>query len=590
MPLITDLPLDISKSPQQILIDKLNAINGLNLSLDDFTFTDPVSITETAISNTKVTLTPKLVSQFYNAIDLFYKRIDITTILSNSAITIRRDSETKLSDIIPKINAAFGINMTNDDYYDTDLSILYPNNPDAEIPVTISTKHTSLLFKGSYIFSINRLTTTTSPTTGEDSIIYAVLSNPNNNIFKSKIEAVTTDAEVLSQYQFMYNATTISMVEIRRAFKLANQDIALIGQFDFTGDIGGGQETYSTTSIITTPSGGIRSVSNTAFQKASMLDYATVNGLEVIYAIYTEASSQASDFKVFKFNSQGQEDTAYSDAMNLGFKPTFIKVCTDGKVYAVSSVYTESGIKKVKIIRLTVSGVIDSSFTPIVITSTGSSDPFLVQDIVVNYTAGAPNGIYVSLVPNVVISSLSIDIPVINGTAIVPGGQIQDFGYLPVIKVKQDGSLDALWDVKQKNYLGSAIHDLTGSTLVYAEHALAVFENTCTWMTFIKNPITGFKHRIPLQANSLGSLQRISGDGYYQSYRLENIRGFEALDKGSLVAMGPCQLPIAGGGWASSIDSIVLYKKDTSPLNVLYKAPVITGNQTTIQQIICRKD
>lgn len=590
MPLVSDLPLDITKSPQQILMDKFNATNGLNLSLDDFTFADPISIDETAVSNTKVALTPKLVSQFYNAIDLKYKRLDLTELLSNPSVTVRRTTETKLSDMIPKINAAFGINITADDYYDTDLSILYPDNPDAEIPVTITAKPTSLLFKGSYIFSLNRLTTTIVPTTGEDSIVYAVLSNPTHPIFISTIQAITTDAEILPQYKFMYNAITVGYCRIDRIFKLTNQDFVLIGQFQFDADLGAGQTHYDTTGIVLSPSGGIRTASNTIFQKTQLMDYSTLDNLPVVYTIVSNDSTDTADFKIFKYNTEGQEDASYSTTMNLGFKPDFIKVCSDGKVYAVSPMYTESLIKKIKIVRITASGTIDSSFTPVIISSTGNANPFNVHDLVVTYTAGAPNGFYLSLVPNNDLSSFSVNLPTVNGTALVPGGETQDYGYLPVVKIKQDGSLDANWNSKQKNYTSYSIHQLNNSTLTPGERAIVSYGDYSTWMTFIRNPITGFEQRIPIQFGKLGSLHRISGDAYYKSYRLANVIGFDVLDKGSLVAAGSCILPKANGGWDDPIDAIVMYKKDTTPLNVLYKAPLIDGRQTSIAQIICRKD
>ena len=38
---ISDIPLDISKTPQENIIAKVNQVNGLTLNFNDFVFEDP---------------------------------------------------------------------------------------------------------------------------------------------------------------------------------------------------------------------------------------------------------------------------------------------------------------------------------------------------------------------------------------------------------------------------------------------------------------------------------------------------------------------------------------------------------------------
>ena len=57
MQFLGEVALDITKAPEQILMDKFNAVNAMNLSIDDWIFGEPESSTINGY-NTVVTLSP----------------------------------------------------------------------------------------------------------------------------------------------------------------------------------------------------------------------------------------------------------------------------------------------------------------------------------------------------------------------------------------------------------------------------------------------------------------------------------------------------------------------------------------------------
>ncbi len=147
MQFLGDVALDITKAPEQILMDKFNAVNALNLSVDDWVFGQPQSST-TVGYNTKVTLSPKATSQWYASFTLYYNRMNIATILDNDLVSVPRGGALQLSDVITDLNALYGLNVQPEDYFDSPLSIINSYDPDAEVPITFSWKPCSFLFSG----------------------------------------------------------------------------------------------------------------------------------------------------------------------------------------------------------------------------------------------------------------------------------------------------------------------------------------------------------------------------------------------------------------------------------------------------------
>ena len=174
---LDSIPLDISLSPEEIIFQKLNAVSGLNLNYNDFVFSDPESITSNPSypdANSKVVITPKAISKFYNSFTVYYRRIDISEIFNNPYASIPRGTGTKLSDLIPSINLEYNVNFTSRDYQEANLPAIDPLDPDAVVKVNFVTKQESLLFIGSYELELNRIVTRPNARLPETASIYII--------------------------------------------------------------------------------------------------------------------------------------------------------------------------------------------------------------------------------------------------------------------------------------------------------------------------------------------------------------------------------------------------------------------------------
>lgn len=118
--------MDLSKSPQQIIVDKINEENGTKLTVHQLLFGIPKQID--GDHNTVVKVTAKPFTGIVGTVELRYNRIDLGSIINPGTVNIvLRQSDVnipvsneyiKLSDIVGLINDQFGINITHLDYID----------------------------------------------------------------------------------------------------------------------------------------------------------------------------------------------------------------------------------------------------------------------------------------------------------------------------------------------------------------------------------------------------------------------------------------------------------------------------------------
>lgn len=120
---------ELLKTPQQIIVDRINAENNSKLTVNQLLFDIPVATGGTP--NTRVRVTAKPFSGIVGTVELNYNRIDLATILTpdrgkfylkqEAAEETSSGDYTKLSDIIGAINDLYQINLTNLDYIDVPL-------------------------------------------------------------------------------------------------------------------------------------------------------------------------------------------------------------------------------------------------------------------------------------------------------------------------------------------------------------------------------------------------------------------------------------------------------------------------------------
>lgn len=114
---------DFSKMPDQIVLDLINEENSSSLTLELVEFGKPF-IASMAEANTELEVTAKDGSGYKGSVTVAYNRLDVqgfVPIMVGSGLVLPVGDAVKFSDLIPEINVALGINLTEGDYVDGDI-------------------------------------------------------------------------------------------------------------------------------------------------------------------------------------------------------------------------------------------------------------------------------------------------------------------------------------------------------------------------------------------------------------------------------------------------------------------------------------
>lgn len=588
MQFLGEVVLDITKTPEQILMDKFNAINALNLSVDDWVFGEPQS-SVTVGYNTEVTLSPKVTTQWFASFKMYYNRMNIASILDNDLVSVPRGAAVMLSDVITDLNTLYGLNIQSEDYFDSTLVPINPADPDAEVPVTFSCKPGSFLFFGTYQLVLNRVTPTVDPVTSNAADVYAVVNQAFEAVDKSIVVCHSSDGQAIANFRFLRNVTAKTEISITDMLRLKNNDIALIGTFRFTSDFSGSSLTYNVNCIVISPSGAVKKAQNNLFgSEIANCKRVYTHGADYVYILDPLNTRGSTTQGLYRCDQNGAYDNGFS-VPGLQYAPKLVHITKENKFYTVSDQYTgqwdhdnDSGTPNVsvqqrRIDRFSTDGAIDPSWTVTTVRTTGGLAPWPIAYIEQNYVAGAPNGLYIAFEPPGVPNSQA-EVPVINGVAMIPGGE-PSYGFLPVAKLLQNGLIDLAYNPRQVSYSPEAIFDKTGVTLV--ENCIASTEQGCVFLTSIKNPITGYRQRLPLYFTADGSLTRLAGDEYINTYRWTNVAKIFALSGGGFIAYGTARLFDPVGGWQEPRDVVVAYQRDTRAQGIVHAvATSLLGTRT----------
>lgn len=142
-----------TRSAQQIIVDLLNADNsnnGVTITPAQVSFGVPVpNNTQGAAYNTSLTLSGSANSGISGNINITYNRVALSVVPGNLSTTIPVLGFSKISDTLPTVNAAYGINLAPADIVDGALPAFSDPVPLQYQTITLKASGTSLVFNGS---------------------------------------------------------------------------------------------------------------------------------------------------------------------------------------------------------------------------------------------------------------------------------------------------------------------------------------------------------------------------------------------------------------------------------------------------------
>lgn len=144
---------DFTKEDKQIIIDLVNAkVPGLALTPELVTFGLPTA-QDINGRNTKLTITAVPGSGYKNFKDLEYNRVDLAVIPGARSKEFPVGNAVQISEMIPEINARYGINLTANDFVDGPLPI-FAGEPNEKKDFVITASADSLIYRGTLTLTV----------------------------------------------------------------------------------------------------------------------------------------------------------------------------------------------------------------------------------------------------------------------------------------------------------------------------------------------------------------------------------------------------------------------------------------------------
>ena len=597
------LPLDINKSGQEIIIEKVNAVNGLQLNFNDFVFENPEphSGAPYALANTKVKIVPKVTSQYYNAFTVYYKRMDIAEILNNPLVTITRTTETDLSELITAINQAYNIHLTADDYYDSTLLPSDPLDPGAEVPVMFSCKVESLLFRGSYLLLLNKVSQAPVIPTMESADIFIVESNNYDPIHRSTVLCRTSNGDPVNNFVFMRNCDTVSDVNIVSMVKLKDTGLVLFGDFSFTANLTGTSQAYVSNCIVISYSGKVLADANNLYgsQYISSITTCQDNQQKYLYVVdgANHFGSEVTHF--YRFLNTGELDTTFT-LPDCSFEVKYARIDSQGRIYVCSGqlsivedddnnpVTPDVPVLQYWIERYLSSGAKDATFARVKLSITTAHAPWNITNIdpIENDIDTTMAGIYIGLEYSEIPYSNGL-VPKVNGVRAVSETITPYCYFVPVLKINDNGLRDINFKMEQTAYGQGAVVMYDGfQSPKFKENYVTAVGDKIAMLAYKRNPITGLTQKMPVIYNPQGEMKRLAGDDYLNSYAFTEAHDIFSASHNTLIVKGKCNLPVSLGGSIAGLEVVVAYNGKGQNQAIVYKAMENINGTPWITQIL----
>lgn len=147
--------LDFTKLPAEIVLDQINNDNSSSLTTAQVSFGIPTAATGTSpVRDTDLTVSAVPNQGYTGDVIVHYNRVDMATIPGTRSTTFPKGTATKISDLIPQINAAYQLNLQPEDYKDADLPT-FSGAPNEKHDFQLSAGEDSLCFKNSVTLTVH---------------------------------------------------------------------------------------------------------------------------------------------------------------------------------------------------------------------------------------------------------------------------------------------------------------------------------------------------------------------------------------------------------------------------------------------------
>ncbi len=443
------------------IFDQINQTANLRLSAFDFTLGSPSAapLDPTYSFNTQISLTGNPLSGYNGTAVYYYNRLNIANILAAQTADLTFTSTTmSLSDLLPQLNTAYGMDLNVDDIIDVAIPGLTVNSQNvitsnSELPISINPA--SLKYYGSYNYQLDYVNGAQAPATVAivaANQIYIAYSNPAaalNPLSSSNLLVnVTSNGQLNGAFSFGRNATNVTAFTITALYvDTVSSLLYLQGTFTLDFTVGAVTQTGTFAELSVDLTGLIVSgqAAATLFTLPAGAIWAVNRNPSVRYAVNPSAPIASS---LIRYLSTGVVDSSYT--YSGPYAPVSAFAQADGTVYIVSAVYSAANpydanlqvsIPLYRIDRLLATGSVDPTFNPTYISSADINQPLSrviditpssLGDVYVlfNQSSGFDTGSQVIVVNNTPLIGVSSQI-----TAVQP--------YLPIAKLTSTGLLNS---------------------------------------------------------------------------------------------------------------------------------------------------
>ena len=605
------ITLDLTLTPTVVLTDLINAKNNTNFTASNFVFGSPIVTNVLSDpSQTSVTITPVVNSNFYGVQTIHYKRINIADVFNSKIVQVLATSAINLSDVIAEICVDYGINLLSTDYVNVALPAYNSNNPIAPRFVTITMSSSSLLFYGSFNFQLGpRLV----PLPNTNTVVrnyFVCLSGLNLTDAKKSIVSLNEDGTTNTLFNFLSNVTAITNFIPDTVLQNTNGNYTLLGDFSLTyTDTSNVSHTVTVQTLVINSLGVVVGY-NTArlFNVNTTISYQRNVNTTFNYVVdsYLDSSLGCNGSGIFRYLDSGLLDTTFNPVTphtaSIPYAPQFIRICDDGKIYTVSNplatndpANTIASPSMVRIDRLHSDGTIDTSFTTVHITlSNSSANAFLVIDLLPMLN----NGFVFTINPTYGLDMGAWKV-LVNGNALVNNSQVNGVAYSwnNFIKILDDGSFDPNFNkallqntpdsICSTNGSGSPIFNQVNAGFATFNsfsnkqvniNVLSNFLNKYTVFNYKLNPITGYYSIQPLTFDSQGNMQYLNGLDYLEQFMVVGPINVITETNGYIIAYGNIQTILPGGGFSPVYLALFRYKNDCTVDSIVMRVDGLNLN------------